>query len=299
MDRRQWLGVGGVWALTQAAGPAQAATRPPRAAATVVEAVQWPAWRNDGARRVPLAPGDALQQGHEVQTGDPGGLVITLPEGSVVRLGRGTRMSLERLQAEAREGQTELRSSLRLFDGFFRFATSAVSRSVGRRDVSLTVRSATVGIRGTDFWSMTDAEHDAACLFQGRIDLDTRDQGALVLDQPTAFWARFFDRPVQPVGQATPAQLAQFLQSTELVPGQGVGVRGGRWRLALPAPRDGAQALGLAGRLRDGGYPVLVRRVGEAQEVRLDGLASREDAMALAERLGRDLGITGAQVRGV
>jgi hypothetical protein len=160
-----------------------------------------------------------------------------MAEGSLVRLGEKTRLGVQRLEVNNADGRIAVRSELKLFDGFFRFATSAVAKVAGQREIDVSLRTATIGIRGTDFWSMTDAEHDAACLFEGNIALATRDQGALTLDKPTAFWARFFNQPVKPVGNATPDELAKFLTSTELSPGKGVAVMGGRWRVvAIASP---------------------------------------------------------------
>ena len=186
---------------------------------------------------------------------------------------------------------------MKLFDGFFRFATSAVAKAVGQREIDVNLRTATIGIRGTDFWSMTDAVHDAACLFEGKVDLATRDQGALVLDKPTAFWARFFDQPVKPVGNATPDELNKFLSSTELQPGKGVAVEGGRWRVVAATLAQAASASTLAARLRADGYPAQVRAKAfngrNMHEVRINGLATRADAGAVLEKIRAVEGVSG------
>jgi len=200
-------------------------------------------------------------------------------------LGEKTRLGIERLMVDADDGRIAVRSELKLFDGFFRFATSAVSRVVGRRDVNLSLRTTTVGIRGTDFWSMTDTVHDAVCLFEGRVELATRDQGALALAQPSAFWARFFDRPAQPVGIATPEQLSTFIASSAIQPGQGVAVVGGAWHVTALVSADSRAAIGLAGRLREAGYPAQLRSAGSRHEVRIAQLATREDAQAVLDRV--------------
>lgn len=265
----------------------------------VVEAVQMPAWSTEGGLRRPLAPGDTVSTAQEVQTDAGAALVLRLPEGSLIRLGEKTRLGVQRLEVGDADGRTAVRSEMTLFDGFFRFATSAVAKAVGQRQINVTLRTATIGIRGTDFWSMTDAVHDAACIFEGRIDLDTRDQGALVLDKPTAFWARFFQQPVQPVGNATPQQLVTFLGSTELSPGKGVALAGGRWQVLALGTRDSREALRVAGRLRAAGYPAQSLAVGGSHEVRIAGLATREDAQAVLARIAAVEGVDGRVVSSV
>jgi hypothetical protein len=283
--------------LAGAATPALATKSKASPHVLVVDAVQMPAWVNRDGRRQPLSPGDTVTTAEEVETAASAGLVMRLPEGSLIRLGEKTRLGIQRLEARPEEGFTAVRSELKLFDGFFRFATSAVAKAVGQREIDVNLRTATVGIRGTDFWSMTDDKHDATCLFEGRVDLATRDQGALTLEKPTAFWARFFDRPVQPVGVATPDELAKFLKSTEIQPGQGVAVPGGRWRVVAAALADEKAAAALAVRLRAEGYPAVTRAktlAGKpAHEVRINGLATRADAEAVLAKIKPLEGVSG------
>jgi cell division septation protein DedD len=136
---------------------------------------------------------------------------------------------------------------------------------------------------------MTDDKHDATCLFEGKLDLNTRDQGALTLDKPTAFWVRLFDQPVKPVGNATPDELKKFLTSTEVQPGQGVAVVGGRWRVVAATLDRGALAAALQWRLRDAGYPALTQAItvgGQSvHEVRINQLATRDDADAILKKI--------------
>ncbi|MFM2112546.1 MAG: hypothetical protein RLZZ271_1206, partial [Pseudomonadota bacterium] len=186
-----------------------------------------------------------------------------------------SRLGIQRLQTGIEAGQVQIQSQLKLYGGMFRYATSAISKVLGNRRIDLALRTATVGIRGTDFWCMTDEAHDAACLFEGKVDLATRDQGDLVLDKPTAFWARFFDKPVQPVGNATPQQLNTFLSSTELKPGTGVMVESGAWSVTLNTD-TAANARQLAADLVQQGYPA--SPVAGKAAVVIRQLATRNDA---------------------
>ncbi|RZI98694.1 MAG: hypothetical protein EOP39_26770, partial [Rubrivivax sp.] len=275
MDRRTWIsraGAGVAAAGALAAQPVLAqsgrsapTTQPAVPRGLLVEAVQMPAWAVRDGQRQPLSPGDALDGAQEIETAAGAGVVLRMPEGSLIKLGQKTRLGVQSLDVASSEGTIAVKSELKLFEGFFRFATSAVAKAVGVREVQVALQTATVGIRGTDFWSMTDAAHDAVCLFEGNVGLQTREQGALTLDRPTAFWARFFDKPVQPVGNATPDQLNTFLGSTEMKPGQGVAVPGGEWRVLALATADSRAALRLAGELRALGFPAHSRRARSAR----------------------------------
>ena len=254
-----------------------------------------PAWTGADGAREPLAPGDSVSRSQEVHTAAGAALVLRMPEGSIVRLGEKTQLSVQRMEVDTRTGRTAVRSQLKLVEGFFRFATSAVAKAAGAREIDVTLRTATVGIRGTDFWSMTDAAHDAVCVFEGRVAVASQEQGEMSLDKPTAFWARFFDKPVQPVGNATPDQLATFLGSTEIKPGRGVAIADGAWRVEALRTSNSREALQLAGRLRAAGYPARLRGAGTGSSlVVIEQLATQEDAQFVLERIAPVQGVQGS-----
>jgi hypothetical protein len=306
MNRRNWIArtgatmVAGATAATlpaaQAATPRSASRGP--LARMAVEAVQMPAWTGTDDAREPLAPGDAVSRSQEVHTAAGAALVLRMPEGSIIRLGEKTLLSVQRLEVDTATGRTAVRSQLKLLEGFFRFATSSVAKAAGAREIEVSLRTATVGIRGTDFWSMTDAAHDAVCIFEGKVAVASQDQGELSLDKPTAFWARFFEKPVQPVGNATPDQLATFLNSTEIKPGRGVAITDGAWRVVALRTANSREALQVAGRLRAAGYPARLRGAGTGSSlVVIEQLATQEDAQFVLERIASVQGVQGTVSR--
>ncbi len=294
---RAWAGLGLVAGTSAVSLPAFAANQPATARSLVVEAVQMPAWTEKDGKRYPLSPGDAVSAAQTVETARAAGLVLRMPEGSLVRLGEITQLKVQKLEVSDTNGLIAVRSDLRLLEGFFRFVTSAVAKIVGQRELNVSVRTATIGIRGTDFWAMTDDKHDATCLFEGTVALNTRDQGVLKLDKPTAFWVRLFDQPVKPVGNATPDELNKFLQSTEVQPGQGVAVVGGRWRVVAATQNRGASAAVLQRQLREAGYPALIKAAAvggqSVHEVRINHLATRDDAQAILKKIESMDGVKG------
>lgn len=257
--------------------------------AMYVEAVQMPAWAEGKTWRRAIAPGSMVLSNETVETGSGAGLVLSLPEGSVIRLGEKTRLGINALQVNSENGMSQVDSKLKLFQGFFRFATSAVSKVVGQRKLELQLASSTAGIRGTDFWSMTDAEHDAACIFEGQIDVATPNQGTVSLAEPTAFWANFFDKPAEPAGKATPQQLQKFLNSTELKPGSGVATLTGKWRVVSGQFSTLSAAKTHSDVLQKAGYASSVSAAGvagrQAFEVSIGRLASPDDANAVAAKV--------------
>jgi hypothetical protein len=256
------------------------------AASTDVQAVQYPAWLERNGQKTPLAPGDGLRGGDVLLGGTDSRILLGMSDGAQIKLGGNSRFTIEKLSIQTRAGSTTVDAGFKLAEGFFRYSSSVLGKLSGKRNIDLTVRTATIGIRGTDYWAMTDVEHDAVCVFDGKVEVATRDQGTLSLDQPTAFWARFFDKPAQPAGNATPAQLAGFIASVEPTPGNGVAIVNGRWRVVAAELDKQGEARELAAKLREAGYPAELAKNHGKHEVRINFFATRADAEASLKRLG-------------
>lgn len=267
------------------------------AASADVQAVQYPAWLERNGQKTPLSPGDGLRGGDTILGGNDSRILLGMADGAQIKLGGNSRFMIEKLSIQTRAGSTSVDAGFKLAEGFFRYSSSVLGKLSGKRNIDLTVRTATIGIRGTDYWAMTDAEHDAVCVFDGKVEVATKDQGVIALDQPTAFWTRFFDKPAAPAGNATPAQLAKFIASVEPMPGNGVAIANGRWRIIAAEADKLGEARDLAGKLREAGYPAEVAKNHGKHEVRINFFATRADAEASLKRLSEQSGMTGSDAK--
>lgn len=282
-----------LWGAGQSARAAQSST--------VVEAVQLPAWVERHGQRRPAQPGQLLREGDKAVTADGARLLLRLPDRSLIKLGEQTQFQIETLTSRQQgvAGPSEIKSTLRLITGVFRYATDHTSKALGnRRNINLKLATATVGIRGTDFWSMTDDAHDAVCLFEGQVEVVREAQPGITLDKPGAFWVVFTGQPEKPAGQATPDQLIKFIEQAEMKYGSGVLLQGGRWRTVAALLPSATQAARLRGALQAAGYPAEMVTKAGGHEVRIGQLATREDAEALLTHLKAQtqLGVTGGRV---
>ncbi len=261
---------------------------------TVIEAVQVPGWVETGGQRRPAQPGQVLRINDKAVTAEASRMLLRLPDQSVIKLGEKTEFQIESLSNQ-RAGvaqPSEMKAALRLITGVFRYATDYTSKALGnKREINLQLRTATVGIRGTDFWSMTDAAHDAVCLFEGKVavERDQKDDG--ILDKPGAFWVVHTNQAEGPAGQATPEQLQKFISQAEFKPGSGVLLEGGRWRVVAGLLSSASEAAALRTRLATEGYPADIRKKGSRYEVRINDFATELDAQTVLERLEADAGI--------
>jgi len=270
--------IAGLWSLSYTA----------QAATTAVEAVQVPAWVERHGDRRPAQPGQLLRNGDKAFTATGSRMLLRMSDRSVIKLGEATELIMQDVESTqpTPAGPTEIKAALRLITGVFRYATDYSSKALGnKRQLSLELATATVGIRGTDFWSMTDAEHDAVCIFEGAVEVIRADKPGIALDKPGAFWVVFTGQAEQPAGQATPDQLAKFIGQAEMSPGQGVLLEGGRWRVVVALMPSMSEAAALRERLRTAGYPAEMITKGGRHEVRINQFATREDAQTVLASL--------------
>lgn len=255
-------------------------------AAVRVEALQAPVWRLRGAEREAVAPGDVLYVQDRLETGPGARAVLSLSEGSTVKLGADAVFNIEELTEPAdREGL--FTSVLNVVRGAFRFTTAAAAK-LRRRDIQARIGTATIGIRGTDVWGKSEPGRDFVVLIEGEVEIQ-RGTERVPLKVPGTLYAAPLGAANGVTSTATPDALAGWAAETEPTAGSGVLGKDGTYVLQLSSHRDPASASALAQRLRRAGYPVTSERIklaGQAwTRVSLAGLMSAADAKALADVL--------------
>lgn len=261
----------------------------------VVDSVQMPAWvaQADG-RTVPLAPGMVLQAGDLVRTGPQSRVLVKLSEGSLVKLGENATLLITWL---APNPQGLFRAALSVAQGAFRFTTQQVAK-IHPREVSISVGTATAGIRGTDLWGKAErsngADQEIVCLIEGKVEVTAAGEPAVVMDQPLQLYQRHQGAAAS-VGQVAPVQLQMWAQETEITTGVGAARHGGRFSLTLMQSATLGDALALHEQVRRAGYAAQIKPGKQGQtrvySVGIGNLPSTLEAQALAERLRGQYGI--------
>lgn len=265
----------------------------------VVEGLALPAWIVRDGRRLPVAPGQAVDAGEAVVTGRGSRAVLRLDDGSAVKLGENTRFVVA--SAATTDGADPLfRATLRVLTGAFRFTTSALVKHRMRRDVSIQLATVTAGIRGTDLWGKVAEDREFIILVEGRIAVRRGQEAEIAMTEPRSV----FDAPrggaTIPLGTLSEGELAKFAAQTDIAPGSGGLRMGGEWKVTAVSSAKQDVALAAWDRLRDAGFPAVIEPKGRGASavyrVRLAGFASREDAAVLAKRVAADFGFDGASV---
>lgn len=269
-------------------------------ASSVVEAMQMPAWVKTGEDQRALQIGMNLSQGDEITTGKGARVYLRLVDGSLVKLGADTRMNIDLLVSETQDVGV-LGGLLDVVQGAFRFTTDAARRGY-KRDLKVRFGSVVAGVRGTDLWGSADGEKDLVCLIEGSIRVTQYDKFVAVLDEPLTHVRAEKGQAAGPVVRLDAKQLAIWAAKTETQPGEGVINAIGAYVVNLLTADTRADAGVAARRLAAAGYAVdIIEGVGEGRSgfsLRIGGLASLEDANALADSLRGRLGVVAPWVSG-
>jgi hypothetical protein len=271
------------------------ASAPPSA---VVDGVVMPAWLERSGQRQPIVPGMVLQERDRIETGANARILLTLPEGSKVKLGERAQLGFDALVArrEGQDGSVFMKSAISVVTGAFRFTTDVLSKARSRREVDIRLATVTAGIRGTDLWGKQGGAKEIVCLLEGKIEV-TRDPVAgqstapVILDQPLQFYIAPKGEPTLPIGRVPDAQLAQWAAETDIARDAGGASVGGRWKVRFDADTSFAGAMALYEDLRNQGYAAQFQPEKKAGKriyvVQLANLSAEGDARALASRLGQ------------
>jgi hypothetical protein len=243
--------------------------------------LQSPAWRERGNERLPLRTGMALESGDRIATGAGSRVLLRLEEGSHVKLGANAQLSLDSLLPPPDAGGL-FEGVLDVVKGAFRFTTTLTDR---RRHIRARVRSATIGIRGTDVWGKAEDARDFVVLLEGQITIE-RDGASTTMDVPLSLFMAPRGQAAEPVAPVDPDDLARWAQETEPQAGRGIIDQDGRFRLNLASFRDLAGATELQARLAADGFACDIESVDLTgtpwSRVVIRGYTTRADAEYVA-----------------
>lgn len=257
------------------------------AAPAEVLALQGPAWRiHDGARSA-LSPGLALAARDRIETGAGARVVLSLSEGSTVKLGENATLALTALN-EPQAADGVFQGVLDVVRGAFRFTTTVLGR---QRDIRAHVGAATIGIRGTDVWGKHEDGRDFVVLLEGHVDIG-HDGETRVLSEPRTLFMAPSGQAALPLAPVADADLARWAQETELQDAAGRRDAKGAFRLMFKLETDASRAAALRAALARAGHGAEVTTVGPLWRAVIKGYTSEADARTAAVQVS---GVAGAR----
>lgn len=269
--------------------------------ATIIHAIQSPAWVERGGRTLPARPGSPLRSGDLLRTGPGGRAQVDLPEGSRVKLGEDTEFRPTRLAERADGDGGFFDAAMDILKGAFRFTTGLAGQE-RRRTVDIRVGAVTVGIRGTDIWGRSGPDSDFVVLLEGRIEMSTDGMAPEVLTSPLdGRILRAGETRLAPMPDVTMDVVRELAPQTELVPEQGALTADGELQLVLASSRYPRGVEKIQAQLEAAGYPAYIEAVPVDgvmwHRVVIDNVASVDDGRELGGTLVGRYGINGYWLR--
>jgi hypothetical protein len=255
----------------------------------VVESVQMPAWvEHESGVRQPLAVGAALINQDKIQTGANARVLLRLADGSTIKLGENATLALDDLGQQKDKIKKLVTATLDVLAGAFRFTTQAIYKFRGERDVKVKLVTITAGIRGTDIWGKHTEDRDVLALLEGKITV-VHGTEAFTMDQQQSVYTVPKESPPTPVAPLDSKLLEKWALETEIVPGGGAALAGGKWKIYVAFATTQEDALAIYDRLGDAGYATDIRPVKKdgniVYRLRISNLPSKQEAQILAVKL--------------
>lgn len=263
---------------------------PAFAAAVMVTGVQMPAWVARDGRQIPLRVGTPLLKTDQLRTGSNARILLSLEDGSKVKLGENGTLRLDELAPE----KDIFAATFNVLKGAFRFSTDLVMKN-NRRNVSVLIGTATIGIRGTDVWGKAADDKDIVCLLEGQISVNRGADPTVLMQDPLTFYIAPKNLPAQAIAPVPPEKIAQWAKETDIQAGEGAARLGGKWKLYLLSTPIQSEVLKAFDTLSDAGYAVDISPItsnGETDyRLRIANLPSRKESLALAKALDQQPGV--------
>jgi hypothetical protein len=176
-----------------------------------VETVQNQAWIERQAVIYRLKSDMPLQSGDKLRTGADARVVIRFTDGSTVKVGEYAKVGLDTLQAPPKK-EGWITGTLNVLKGAFRFT----SPKSGKREMTIQVKTITMGIRGTDVWGQAWFDKDMACLLEGRVEVSAGGVTA-ILDEPREGFVVPVGKAPLPVSLIPEEKIKKWIKKVELI----------------------------------------------------------------------------------
>jgi len=243
-----------------------------------------PAWLEREGQQTPLKVGATLVSTDQIRTGTNGRILLSLQDGSKVKLGENGTLIVEALIPE----NDLFTATLNVLKGAFRFTTDLVIKNK-RRDVKVLIGTATIGIRGTDVWGKADEEKDIVCLLEGKINVNRGTDKPVLMQEPLTFYVAPKGQPAQAVAAVPLDNIKQWAQQTDIQVGTGATRLGGQWKLYLLSSTDQKKVLKAYDILSSAGYAVEMNnplyKGKTVFRLRIVNLPNKKESKALAKYL--------------
>lgn len=231
----------------------------PAMAAISVDSLNYPVWVERGGQLLPLAPGDGLETGDLINTGNSGRVWLAVEDGSVIKLGQGSRFAINMAGFRDTQERSIFDAAFDLLGGAFRFTSGFfAARTPATHEVGFRVGAVTAGVRGTDIWGRSGDDEDFVALLEGSIEVSSEGDSLRMMNQPLTLYRKASGRQADGVKPVDAAVVQELAGQTELAFEAGIFRIDGAYDLVLASvPSEQFDSASLD-RFRRAGYPAVV-----------------------------------------
>ncbi len=259
-----------------------------------VDSLQPPAWINKPGGKIALQPGMTVNPEEKIYTGNLGKVVLQMPEGSKVKLGESTDFTVEQAEDLETPQDETFKGILRILTGAFRFTTEKLAAQK-KRNIDIRLATATIGIRGTDLWGRSNKNREFICLIEGQISITRDNEPQVTMTNSRSTYTVEKNKPANPLGVISAAQLAELATETELDYGNGVLTQDGKYTVYLLSTQNRQYAEKIQQEIQQRGYPANITSVTVNQKlwnrIGIQNFATLEDARSFSANTQNSLGI--------
>ena len=259
----------------------------------VVEGLQAPAWLVRDGSTLPLAVGTPLQNNDRIETGKRARVLLSLAEGSHVKLGANASFELNNMQPTS--DNNTFRGMLNVLKGAFRFTTGLLAKQTARREIDVHFGTITAGIRGTDIWGIVDDKKDLVALIEGKIDVSHSNGVTNHLTEPLQVFTANKNEAPSAVTKVDVPTVTTLAKETDFVDNAGITKADGGWRVNMGFYRKLADAQKAQSNYQSLGYNIkLAKRDATGArryQIYLDHFASQAEAKGAANGLIENFGL--------
>ena len=169
------------------------------------------------ADSIPATMGMALQQQDTIITKKSSRVQVMLEDKTVITIGSNSNFKFEEYQFD---GTANSKASFKASNGFFRSVTGKIGKIAPKR-FKLKTKSATIGIRGTDFWGEISPQKEVIACISGAISIELNqgesfevDAGSLLVVEPKKVEMKKIDTTITPKNSSQKTQTTQKEEQT-------------------------------------------------------------------------------------
>ena len=264
----------------------------------VVDGLQAPAWLVRDGRSQPLAVGTPLQNNDRIETGKKARVLLTLNEGSHVKLGENATFDMNNMEPNA--ANNTFKGLLNIVKGAFRFTTGLIEKQTAKREIDVRFGTITAGIRGTDIWGIVDDKKDLVALIEGKIDVSHTNGTTDHLTEPLQVFTANKNEAPSAVSKVDVPTVTTLAKETDFVDNTGVTKTNGAWRVNMGFYKQKSDAEIAQSKYQSLGYNVKLAkrdaRGARRYQIYLDNFATEAEAKGAKNGLIENFGLEVARV---